>query len=445
MSLLKSFGTLIVLLVVAFSVDAVTVALKPGKLPGFVKDMAIQRPAELKLTGVATSLDLASLRYLPSSVETVDMSGLQVEGIILSDSKYMGRTEFSDGELPPYAFFATNVKSVELPTDLIKIGEAAFAATPLISIKLPISLSYIGARAFYRCESLVSIDLSYTSVKEIPEQCFFGCQALKKVELPLTVTMVDNRAFMKSGLEVLDLSGVRIVGDYALAAMSALKEVTVRNGAEIGEGTFFNCSFLEKFNGVYSNSPALAVANSRISAAGGLIKGETIGEGAYANIMADTIVIDASVRVIEANAFRNMLALGAVSVAGRGDDVPVCSVEAFSGVDVGKVSLIVDKDTEKVWREAPVWQDFNIKASVSGVDNIEDKKVKIDICLLPNGDLEVRSDRLIEEVALYSLDGILLHLSEPDTYVCTAGPFAEKTIMARVTAGGISKIVKIMK
>lgn len=431
------------MLTAGLSVAAETVALTPGALPGQVKRWKTSCPVDLQLQGEVTAVDLVSLKYLPASVESLDLSGLTIKGIVLKNSKYMGRAEFSDGEIPSYSLFATNVKTVKLPSSVTVIGEAAFAETPLATINFPASLTKIEPRAFYRCKYLTAADLSSTSVRVIPEQCFYGCVSMKRMTVPSSVSEVCNRSLMKSGVESLDISGISTVGDYAFAEMPSLAEVTLRNGVILGEGAFFGDGLLGRMAGMPSNSAALMMANSGVCTIYGSIGGNVVEEGAYANLKVDTIVIHPSVKEIKGNAFRNMCNLKSVDVSERGKDVPPLSPDAFSGVDVSKVSLVMAKDDEEAWRAAPVWQDFKIGADVTGIEDTPSEGVRIYVL----GDctqIEVRSNCVIDDVAVYSLSGMTLHESKPAGTTCTAGPFSEKGLLVRVNAGGVTKVVKVI-
>ncbi len=444
MSLLKNITAVFLFTAVAVCVEAEIVNLRQGQLPSLVKKWELSHPVELQLQGEATSLDLASLKYLPESVVTVDMSGLVIKGVTLHNSRYMDRSEFSDGEIPPYALFATNVKTLKLPATVTVIGEAAFAETPLVSVNFPASLSSIGARAFYMCAALQSADMSSTSVSTIPEQCFYSCTSLKQISLPASVTSVGNRAFMKSGVETLDIPGVSLIGDYAFAEMPSLSEVVISNGATFGEGAFFNDGVLGRMVGMPGNSAALAMANTGVATIMGTVSGDVVGEGAYANLKADTIVIHPSVKEIKDYAFVNASNLISVDVSGLGKNVPACSEKAFSGVDVGKVSLVMAKDDEEPWHTAPVWKDFKIGADATGIEDIAKEGVKIKVVREGDG-IRITSDHPIALISVYSLAGMLLYESAPGTEEYMAGPFADDTLLVRVNAGGILRIVKMMK
>lgn len=444
METFRNILTVLSLIAATMSVKSETIVLKPGLLPSLIKEWRVSQPCDLNLQGEATALDLVSFKYLPASVQEVDMSRLTIKGITLHNSQYMERSEFYDNEIPPYAFFATNIKRVKLPSSVSIIGEAAFAETPLETIEIPASVSSIGPRAFYMCGTLLSVDLSSSSIRVVPEQCFYACSSMKQILLPSSVTAVESRAFMKSDVERLDVPSVSVIGDYAFAEMPSLTEIEIRNGAKLGEGAFFNDGVLGHIAGTPSNSAALAMANTAVVTILGAISGDVVEEGAYANLKADAIVIHPAVKEIKDYAFRNAGNLKSVDVKERGGDVPVCSPEAFSGVDVGKVSLVVSKEDEDPWRTAPIWKDFKIVAEDAGINDIVGEPVRIDVVRVGD-DVRISSDHSIDQVEVFSLSGMLLAESFPNAEECMIGPLDENMVLVCVTTNGIVKFVKIMK
>ena len=444
METFRNILTVLSLIAATMSVKAETIALKPGLLPSLIKEWRVSQPCALNLQGEATALDLASFKYLPASVQEVDMSRLTIKGITLHNSQYMERSEFYDNEIPPYAFFATNIKRVQLPSAVSIIGEAAFAETPLETIEIPASVSSIGPRAFYMCGELQSVDLSSSSLSTVPEQCFYSCSSMKQILLPSSVTVVENRAFMKSGVESLFAPSVSVIGDYAFAEMPSLTDIVIRNGAKLGEGAFFNDGVLEHIAGTPSNSAALAMANTGVITISGGISGDVVEDGAYANLKADAIVIHPAVKEIKDYAFRNAGNLKSVDVKERGSDVPACSAEAFSGVDVSKIFLVVSKEYEDSWRTASVWKDFKIVSEKTGINDIAGEPIRIEVARVGD-DIKVNSNQPIAHIEVFSLAGVLLADAMPGVEEYVIGSFADEIVLVRVNAGGIVKFVKIMK
>ena len=88
-------------------------------------------------------------------------------------------------------------------------------------------IDFIDTLAFSDCRSLESIDLSNSSITEIPENAFSNCASLKTVKLPSTVTKIADDAFAncKKLEEIQGLSNCKIseIGTDAFAGCYNLK------------------------------------------------------------------------------------------------------------------------------------------------------------------------------------------------------------------------------
>lgn len=88
-------------------------------------------------------------------------------------------------------------------------------------------IDFIDTLAFSDCRSLESIDLSNSSITEIPENAFSNCTSLKTVKLPSTVTKIADDAFAncKKLEEIQGLSNCKIseIGTDAFAGCYNLK------------------------------------------------------------------------------------------------------------------------------------------------------------------------------------------------------------------------------
>lgn len=91
------------------------------------------------------------------------------------------------------AFRGTHITGIELPDKLEHIGQAAFNQTLLESIYLPDSVKSLGMGAF----DLTRIETARLSpnMKEIPDLCFEACGRLKEVTIPAGITSIGMRAF----------------------------------------------------------------------------------------------------------------------------------------------------------------------------------------------------------------------------------------------------------
>ena len=81
------------------------------------------------------------------------------------------------------------LKTVKLPSDLKSIESAAFGnCEGLTSISIPMSVTSIGDLAFYKCVNLESVHFENPSSRlylYLGQGAFYGCSALKEIELPL--------------------------------------------------------------------------------------------------------------------------------------------------------------------------------------------------------------------------------------------------------------------
>ncbi len=100
--------------------------------------------------------------YVPSSLKTVIITG--------------------GTSIGSYAFYkCTSLVSIEIPDSVTSIGHSAFSGcTSLVSIEIPDSVTSIGYEAFYNCTSLESIEIP-SSVTSIGYEAFYNCTSLTDV------------------------------------------------------------------------------------------------------------------------------------------------------------------------------------------------------------------------------------------------------------------------
>ena len=93
----------------------------------------------------------------------------------------------------------TKINSLSLPSSIERVKSGAFwKASNLKNVTFADKgkgLKTIGMYAFADCSSLESIDLSNSSITEIPMNAFSNCTSLKTVKLPPTVTKIADDAF----------------------------------------------------------------------------------------------------------------------------------------------------------------------------------------------------------------------------------------------------------
>lgn len=414
----------------------------PGELPSVVESLTKSAPAEVAFVGESTSLDLVAVRNLPETVESLDMSGLAVKGCVLKDAAYFGHERFPDGELPPYFLISTHIKRVSLPYNTTEIGTGAFAGSDVESVVLPAGLQGIGDYAFYECGALKDLNIQETGVRLIGKQSFFNCRSLVDVLLPATLRSVGDECFMKSGVKSLSLPSLIECGDYAFAEMPELRDVEMRLGPVLGEGAFYGNKLMDSFIGTAANSPDILFADSGIRHHEGYARGEVLGDGAFAGLKMDSVVFYPDVRELGNHVFRNMKNLRKIDVTALGDRIPRLSEESFSGIEPSEIMLYVLTGTEDNWLVADGWKEFRISERASDVDEVAGEAgIRI---LADSGIVSVKSEDVLTEVGIYSVDGKLLHSASPGSVEYQAGPFGqEEIVIIKVATGARMRVAKM--
>ena len=158
----------------------------------------------------------------------------------------------------------SSLKEVVIPTSVTSIGGSTFSGcSGLTSVTIPNSVTSIGGYAFKGCSGLTGVTIP-NSVTSIGNSAFDGCSGLASVTIGNSVTSFGKEAFngctgeltvncdipaaSKSDMGVFYKSkfssvrigdGVKLIGDYAFYACSALTSVTISNSVqEIGKGAF---------------------------------------------------------------------------------------------------------------------------------------------------------------------------------------------------------------
>ena len=141
----------------------------------------------------------------------------------------------------------TNLKSVNLPSELSSIGTYAFyGCKNLESINIPESVTSISPYAFKDCASLKTINIP-DNLTVINAFVFSGCESLEFPTLPDTITKIDSSAFMgcTSFKDVVLPENIKTVGAFAFSACSNLKSVNIPvTLKEIGKNAFYQCESL---------------------------------------------------------------------------------------------------------------------------------------------------------------------------------------------------------
>ena len=171
--------------------------------------------------------------------------------------------EVADGEVPYRAFFkgsmqvdpdadyisVCRLRNIILPEGVTRIGKDAFEyAVNLQSVELPSTIRAIDEAAFYSC---INLDLNPCilpdSLLTIGDKAFFGCKKISEVVLPHGLRKIGEWVFNGTMLKSINLpESLEEIGTFAFLGVY-LEEVSIPSGCALnGEGHFSCCYYLRK-------------------------------------------------------------------------------------------------------------------------------------------------------------------------------------------------------
>lgn len=142
-------------------------------------------------------------------------------------------------------FSNSGVKAVEIPEGMESLPSAYLFADckSLESVSLPSSMKNLSQQAFQGCTALKNVDLK--NLTQINDQAFFE-SGLESVEFPSSVTFLGTLAFAGTPLKKVTMSDLDYVGYSVFQDCKQLREVTFQEGIkEIKNACFKGCASLE--------------------------------------------------------------------------------------------------------------------------------------------------------------------------------------------------------
>ena len=156
----KLFSLLVLTAVTALACQALTVNITPGKLAQVIDDDV--EITELVISGSMDARDFLFITENLNHLTVLDLSQVTIVPYNKSVPVYGTYIDYLGNEIPRTAFFGKPLTSVILPAGIEGIGYAAFAGCDqLQSIELPASVTYLEDYAFAG-SGLTSIELPST-------------------------------------------------------------------------------------------------------------------------------------------------------------------------------------------------------------------------------------------------------------------------------------------
>ena len=155
----------------------------------------------------------------------------------------------TDSAIPIMAFLLKEI-GIDPLQSLTYIPDRYFEALDLQHVVLGPNIQTITGNSFSRAH-IQHIDLSKTKIEKLPYMAFELCRDLISIQLPETLTIIDNCAFNNcSGLiSIVIPDSVTNIGFEVFLNCSSLKEITIGRGVvSIGAGAFTGCYSVEVLN-----------------------------------------------------------------------------------------------------------------------------------------------------------------------------------------------------
>ena len=281
-----------------------------GTLPNKIASSRKNLITNLKIIGEINGTDLRFIREMAGSNVYGNGTSGKLSVLDLSETRIV---EGGDN------YYYDNGYDVTTSNDII--GEYAFFdCSSLTSVNIPSSVTKIENTAFCGCTSLTSVNIP-SSVTEIGNRAFYKCRSLTSINIPSSVTKIGDEVFS----DCISLTSVNIpssviwIEDGAFRYCSSLTSVNIPSSVtRIGSNAFEGCTSLTSVNipssvtniesEVFSGCSSLTSVNIPSSVI-------WIGDGVFSSCSSLTSVnIPSSVIWIEDGAFSSCSSLTSVNI-----------------------------------------------------------------------------------------------------------------------------------
>ena len=148
----------------------------------------------VNIPDAVTVIERLAFEYCSSLEKIVLPASAQME----ADRTFYGCSSLSSVTLPAtltslgeHSFYGcSSLKTIELPSTITYMGYRAFENCGIESVVLPPLIKTIPRECFKDCAALRTIDLA--NVEEIQDYAFSGCESLKSLVVPKSVTKISN-------------------------------------------------------------------------------------------------------------------------------------------------------------------------------------------------------------------------------------------------------------
>lgn len=235
----------------------------------FIGDHAFKNCSNLKtIENIPSTLkNIEKWCFESTALESVDLSNTEIT--VMKDGVFFNNTSLTSVKLPKglknfwdHAFCGckalnnivmpstvegiynnvfegcTSLSNVTFNDSYTTLGHHVFKNCPLAAVTFPNSLKSIDEYAFENTK-LNTVDLSNTQITRLPKGCFYNCQQLSDVKLPIALTDIGECAFYKSAIASITFpSSLQKIDAWAFQFTQLTNVVIPTKTGHIGDGAF---------------------------------------------------------------------------------------------------------------------------------------------------------------------------------------------------------------
>lgn len=163
---------------------------------------------------------------------------------------------------------------INIPSTVTHIGTQAFRGCyKLKNITIPAGVETLFNEVFMYCTGLENVTIESTHIQNIPQSSFYGCTALKNVQLSNTIGLIGKEAFRKcSSLTVLPTGGnLRTISTNAFSECNSIQTLELPSSVNyISQGAFSDCKGLTQ---LIINAPQTSASEDKLIISNGVFTG----------------------------------------------------------------------------------------------------------------------------------------------------------------------------
>lgn len=235
----------------------------------FIGDHAFKKCSNLNtIENIPSTLkNIEKWCFESTALESVNLSNTEIT--IMTDGVFFDNTSLTSITLPKglEAFWdnafnnCTSLNNIEIPSTVkgiyntvfygcksltnvtlnegcTTLGHHVFKNSNLATVTFPKTLNSIGEYAFENTK-LNTVDLFNTKITSLPEGCFYDCEQLSDVKLPIGFTSIGKNAFYKSKIASITFPpSLQKIDDYAFQNAQLANVVIPTSCNTIGQGAF---------------------------------------------------------------------------------------------------------------------------------------------------------------------------------------------------------------